>query len=85
MRLILAALLAVGLAGCAGKTEAVEEAKAHGYINPRVVDTFLFTSELHCLDEDDMGYLLEALDRQEHSVKLIACCYFTCSIRKALF
>lgn len=85
MRPVLAAFFAVSLAGCAGKAEAVEAAKAEGYLNPRVVKAYTFTNAFHCFSEDDTGYELEALDRQEHPVRLIACCYFTCSIRKAFF
>lgn len=87
-RTLVTTLLAIGLAassGCAGKPEAIEAAKAKGYLNPRVIKTYTFTSEFHCFDEDETGYELEALDRQEHPVKLIACCEFTCSIREALF
>jgi hypothetical protein len=84
MRPLLAALLAIGLAGCAGRAEAVDAAKARGYINPRVVKTY-FMGELHCWSEDDTAYELAAFDRNERPVKLIACCHFTCSIRKALF
>lgn len=85
MRSILAALLTIGLSGCAGKAEAVEAAKAEGYLNPRVVKTLVFTGAFSCWSEDDTAYELEALDRQEHPVRLVACCYITCSIRKALF
>ncbi|MBI4434522.1 hypothetical protein HY635_01780 [Candidatus Uhrbacteria bacterium] len=77
--------LTAGLSGCAGEPEAIEAAKAKGYLNPRVTKTFWLTSELHCWDEDDTAYGLDALDKNEHPVKLIACCHFTCSVREALF
>lgn len=87
-RALVTTLFAIGFAassGCAGKPEAIEAAKDKGYLNPRVVNTYTFTNAFHCFSEDDAGYELEALDRSERPVKLIACCFFTCSIRKALF
>ncbi|MDO8622054.1 MAG: hypothetical protein Q7R80_02390 [bacterium] len=88
-RTIIAAFIAIGLAvsstGCAGEPEAIEAAKAKGYLNPRVTGRLWLTGQFSCWDEEDTGYELAALDKNERPVKLIACCHFTCSVREALF